>query len=292
VIAASVVEKAEALYEQATAQLASAAAQEVAQASAVRSKTAQLKMAEADEDLAAANVGQKTAILSVAKVDLERTIIRSPIDGVVIDRSVSVGQTVSASLEAPTLFTIAQDLRHMLVSVSVDEADIGRIADGQRALFTVDAFRDKEFAGVVQQIQKSPLMVQNVVTYTVIVSADNPDERLLPGMTASVRIVIDDRSAVLRVPDMALRFRPANVEDAPRPPPSRLGGRGTAGTERSGTVWVVGEDGRPKAVPVVVGASDGTLSEIVRGDLTEGQEVIVGVAEPERRTATARRRPF
>jgi len=290
VIAASVVEKADGAYDQAVAQLAAANAQEVAQASAVRSRSAQLRMAEADQDLAEANVSQKAAILSVAKVDLERTIIRSPIDGIVIDRSVAVGQTVSASLEAPLFFTIAQDLRHMLVNVSVDEADIGRIADGQRALFTVDAFRDREFTGVVRQIQKSPLMMQNVVTYTVIVTTENADERLLPGMTASVRLVIDERAGALRVPDAALRFRPANVEGAP--PPSRPAGRGTAGIEREATVWVVGEDGRAKAVPVVVGASDGSLSEVVRGNLTEGQEVIVGIAEPERRSASALRRPF
>lgn len=284
VIAASVVERADAVLQQARAQLAAATAQEVAAAASVRSRGAQLRMAEADQELADANVRQKAAILSVQKVDLERTIIRSPIDGIVIDRSVSVGQTVSASLETPVLFTIAQDLRHMLVSVSVDEADIGKIKDGQAATFTVDAFREQEFAGSVQQIQKAPLMVQNVVTYTVVVRTDNPDQRLLPGMTAGVRILTETRGGVLRVPDAALRFRPLGAEEA-RPTPAGRGG------ERRGTVWVLGDDGRPKAVAVTVGASDGTLSEVAKGDLAEGQEVIVGIAEPDRRVA-ARRLPF
>ena len=155
---------------------------------------------------------QREAALHNCKVDLEHTVIRSPLDGVVIQRNVDIGQTVAASLQAPTLFTIAQDLRKMQVDTNVDEADIGRILEGLRVTFTVDAFPGREFSGQVEQIRKAPQTIQNVVTYTVVVSAENQDQQLLPGMTANVQVVIDERQDALKVPNAALRFRPSSAE--------------------------------------------------------------------------------
>ncbi|MBM3487192.1 MAG: HlyD family efflux transporter periplasmic adaptor subunit, partial [Alphaproteobacteria bacterium] len=212
VMATSQVERAQSVLDQARAQQAGANAQERALGSQVSAKVAALRMAEAEVEHAEAMVGQKSAVLLRNQVDLDRTIIRSPIDGIVIGRSVDVGQTVAASLAAPTLFTIAQDLHDMQVNVNIDEADIGRIRAGQRAMFTVDAFGGREFEGKVQQLRKAPQSVQNVVTYTVVVTAENPDLILLPGMTANVKIVVDEKRDVLRVPNGALRFRPPGIE--------------------------------------------------------------------------------
>ena len=169
---------------------------------------AQFDLARAEVNSAQAVVAQRAAQLASAKVDLGRTEIRAPVDGVVIKRSVDVGQTVAASLQAPELFVIARDLRDMQVETSIDEADVGRIRVGQRATFTVDAFPGRTFAGEVRQVRKSAQTVQNVVTYTVLVSAANPDGQLMPGMTANVRIVTDTRESVLKVANAALRFRP------------------------------------------------------------------------------------
>ncbi len=212
IISESEKDKAVAVYDQAVAQLNTAEAEEKAQGSVVRSREAALKMAGAQVEHALAQVKQREAALRQNRVELEHTVIRSPVDGVVIERSVDVGQTVAASLQAPTLFTIAQDLRKMQVDTNVDEADIGRIHVGQGTTFTVDAFPGHEFTGKVEQIRKAPETVQNVVTYTVVVSADNPDLRLLPGMTANVQIVVEERPDALRVPNAALRFQPSGAE--------------------------------------------------------------------------------
>lgn len=169
---------------------------------------AQFDLARAELNNAQAVVAQRAAQLASARVDLGRTEIRAPVDGVVIKRSVDVGQTVAASLQAPELFVIARDLRDMQVETSIDEADVGRIRAGQRATFTVDAFPGRTFAGEVRQVRKSAQTVQNVVTYTVLVSAANPDGQLMPGMTANVRIVTDTRESALKVANAALRFRP------------------------------------------------------------------------------------
>lgn len=227
IISESQFEESEAAYDQAQAQLNTAQAQQQAQTSFVGSREAQLKMALAQVEHALAQVKQREAALHTSKVDLEHTVIRSPLDGVVINRSVDIGQTVAASLQAPTLFTIAQDLREMQVDTNVDEADIGRIQVGQAVTFTVDAFPEKEFIGTVEQIRKAPETIQNVVTYTVVVSARNLDQRLLPGMTANVQIVIDERQDVLKVPNAALRFRPPEAESVP--------GSGAQGKQLSGS---------------------------------------------------------
>jgi HlyD family secretion protein len=175
---------------------------------------AQIRVSEAQVRSALAAVKQRESLLRQAQVDLERTIIRAPVDGTVILRNVDAGQTVAASLQAPVLFTIARDLRDMQVEAAIDEADVGRLRAGQAASFTVDAFPRRSFAGEIVQIRKSPVTVQNVVSYTVVISARNADLALLPGMTANVRVVVDERQSVLKVPNAALRFRPPGANDA------------------------------------------------------------------------------
>ena len=200
------------------AQLKTAEADEHAAVSLVASREATRKSAGAQVDYAIEQVRQKEAALNQAALDLEHTLIRSPVDGVVIERVVDVGQTVAASLQAPKLFTIAQDLREMQVETDVDEADVGRTQLGQPAVFTVDAYPGREFTGKVLQIRKAPRNVQNVVTYTVLVSADNPDKRLMPGMTANIQIITAKRNECLKVPNSALRFRPAAKKPTAGPP--------------------------------------------------------------------------
>jgi len=222
----------------------------------MRAVAAQSDVGSAQVAAAQAAVRQREALLRQAQVDLERTIIRAPVDGTVILRNVDAGQTVAASLQAPVLFTIAQDLRDMQVEAAIDEADVGKLRVGQKASFTVDAFPRREFSGEIRQIRKSPVNVQNVISYTVVISAANADLALLPGMTANVRVLVDSRDGVLKVPNAALRFRPA---------PGRL--------------WIAGADGKPEAVAVRTGLSDGTSTEIIEGPLKEGDEVILGGGE-------------
>ncbi len=275
---------AQAAYDSAVAQYEASKAQEEAQLSAVRAAEAQLKVADAMLQNAQAQVAQNEAAQRQAQVDLDHTYIRAPVDGVVVGRNVDVGQTVAASLQAPTLFTIAQDLRNMQVDSNVDEADVGRVKVGQSVTFTVDSFPGRTFTGEVVQIRKAPLVVQNVVTYDVVVSAKNPDQRLLPGMTANVRIVIEEKENVLQVPNAALRFRPVGVEATERERSARpgggQGGGGRSGGGPSGRVWIVGADGKPVAVSVQLGIGDGTYTEVARGELKEGQSVIVGHLAP------------
>lgn len=205
-------DQAKTAYEEANAQLEQLLAQERAAQSKVRSSQISLKVAQASIREYEAQVKMKVAALDKRKVDLENTIIRSPVDGVVIDRNVNVGQTVAASLTAPVLFTIAQDLHKMQVSTYVDEADIGQIKEGQTVLFTVDAYRNKRFNGNVNQIRKMGKTIQNVVTYEVIISAENRDLSLMPGMTADVEIVLVRKPQVLAVSNAALRFTPPEEE--------------------------------------------------------------------------------
>ncbi|MGH8709256.1 MAG: efflux RND transporter periplasmic adaptor subunit [Burkholderiales bacterium] len=240
---------------------------------------AQMRVGEAQVRSALAAVKQRESLLRQAQVDLERTIIRAPVDGTVILRNVDAGQTVAASLQAPVLFTIARDLRDMQVEAAIDEADVGRLRPGLPASFTVDAFPRRSFAGEIVQIRKSPVNVQNVVSYTVVISARNPDLALLPGMTANVRIVVEQRDDALKVPNAALRFRPAEAPEAQTARRSPAG-RASRDAGRSGSVWVL-EGGSPKAVEVRLGLSDGLATEIGAGPLAEGAEVIVGLAAAE-----------
>lgn len=172
---------------------------------------AQISLAQAQISSAEAQLLQREAQLDQAKLDLDRTQIRSPVNGTVIDRQVDIGQTVAASLSAPTLFTIAQDLRQMQIEADVDEADIGKLSDGQRVRFQVDAYPDRQFNGQVSQVRKAATNVSNVVTYKVIIDAPNQQQLLLPGMTANVNIIRGQQQNVLRVPNAALRFKPAGA---------------------------------------------------------------------------------
>ncbi|MFC1491498.1 efflux RND transporter periplasmic adaptor subunit [Nitrospinota bacterium] len=199
----------EAAYESALAQFNSARAQEKAQGSNIQAASARLKVAKAKLQAAKAQVKQREASLRQAEADLSYTIIRAPVNGVVVSRNVDVGQTVAASLQAPTLFTIAEDLRQMQVNALVDEADISQIRVSQTATFTVDSFPGRTFRGRVVQVRKAPQVTQNVVTYDVVISGDNPNLRLLPGMTANVSLVVVRKQNILKIPNTALRFNPA-----------------------------------------------------------------------------------
>lgn len=329
---------------------------------------AQLQVTEAQVKNGEAAVRQKEALVGQARIDLGRTEIRSPVNGIVVKRSVEPGQTVAASLQAPELFIIARNLTDMQVETAIDEADVGRIHTGQKASFTVDAFPGRNFEGEVKQVRKAAQVVSNVVSYTVVISASNPDLSLLPGMTANVRITSAQKDSVLKVPNAALRFRPAGAgaEEKPTSAPAagsapsganagqklkeRLiaelkldadqqtklhavfeamrdkfaaardlpeGDRAKAmernraeqrekinallnpeqqkryaemaaemqanrasGSGGSGRLWVLDGDGKPKAVAVRLGLTDGTMTEILSGEIGEGKEVIVGAVTP------------
>jgi HlyD family secretion protein len=361
-VSESQIDDAQTAHDQTLAQMNSDEADERAAESMVATREAALKTSRAQVDYAIEQVRQKEAALYQTEVDLENTFIRSPVDGVVIERAVDIGQTVAATFQAPKLFVIAQDLRQMQVESDVDEADIGRVHVGQEAIFTVDAFAGREFHGQVLQVRKAPRVVQNVVTYTVLVSADNSDLRLLPGMTANIQIIVDERQNALKVPNAALRFKP-NGEDAKSTEASRSAAASSGETaqpeerlkqltaalrltesqqnqvrvilseareklealrrqnatpeeirreaqaqrERTrnvvatllapeqrekyarfaaaqegvaplrGKVYVAGEKDKPQPVDLVLGISDGTFTEVVSGDLSSGQQVIIGV---------------
>ncbi len=360
---------------QAKAQAESSAAQTRAAEAALRSAEAQILVSQAQIENARAQVQQREASVEQALIDLERTFIRAPVNGVVINRQVSLGQTVAASLNAPVLFTIAQDLRQMQVEANVDEADIGQIQTGQEVEFTVDAHAGRTFRGRIQQVRQAPEVVQNVVTYTVIVTANNAQQLLLPGMTANVNVVLNRREDTLRVPNAALRFRPANAAAsfggaAPQGGGTRASGgppggqRGAPGaflaqlvealslteaqqeqarafgqelsrslqsvraqgggreefiqaaregrarfseqlvtiltadqrtryaaliaerqasrnqTVREGQIWVLDEDGSPKAVAIRYGITNGSLTEVVESEIAAGDRIIVGAVTP------------
>lgn len=220
--------------DQADAAVRTAKSQMDAQKAMVLSSEAQFRAAEAGVENARAQVKQREAALQQAVIDLERTYIRAPIDGTVIGRNIDTGQTVAASLQAPVLFQLAQDLRDMQVLANIDEADIGRASLNQRVTFTVDAFPNRTFAGEVVQIRKAPQIVSNVVSYVTVISAANTDLKLLPGMTASVRIVADERRDVVRVPNAALRFRPPGSSADSTEPKSSGEGGGSGGQPQGG----------------------------------------------------------
>jgi len=330
----------------------------------VKIAQAQLAVADAQVRNVEALVKQREAQLAQARVDLDRTSIRAPVDGIVVKKSVEPGQTVAASLQAPELFIIAQDLRQMQVETSIDEAEVGRISVGQAATFTVDSFPGRTFRGTVSQVRKAAQVVQNVVTYIAVITTSNSDLSLFPGMTANVRIVVDTRDNALKLPNAALRFRPPGIVEAREPVRAAVvsqadkgQGRqaGEAARERlvnelkldaqqqarletifnetrdkiralatedqnerrkqverlrsesrariaemlnpeqraryeaigaaratrgstSGRVWVVAESGKPKAVTVRLGLSDGSYTELVSSEITEGAPVIIGTA--------------
>ena len=234
---------------------------------------------------AEAQLAQARAAADKDQVNLNYTTIRSPVSGIVVDRVVDLGQTVAASLQTPTLIKIAQDLSEMRIDSSFAEADIGKIKPGQKVRFTVDAFPNRTFTGEVQQIRLNPTTTQNVVTYNVRVSLQNPDEILLPGMTAYVNIAVDKRDNVLMVPNAALRFKPADSEEGSTErtknksasgDKKRNGeGKGNKRDTSSGTVYVI--DGKQlKPVVVQLGITDNRNTEVLGGELKAGDKVIVG----------------
>ncbi|RXG96846.1 efflux RND transporter periplasmic adaptor subunit [Bradyrhizobium zhanjiangense] len=228
-----------------------------------RSLGAELSAAQARVQVRAAGVMVARASLERARLDLERSTVKSPIDGIVIRRSVELGQTVAASLQAPTLFTIARDLSDMRVSASVSEADIGAVRTGQRALFSVDSYPGRTFEGRVLEIRKAARMVQNVVTYTVMISAPNPEDLLLPGMTADVRIVVQEQHDVMVVPNAALSFRPVRDGATDRGP-------------GQGVIWVRTKSGHLDPASVSLGATSDSLTQILSEDVQIGQRVAIG----------------
>jgi HlyD family secretion protein len=290
------VKKAEAQQKDAELVLArtqSLADQSLASSADLQTATTGLAVAKAATDVARAAMAQTHASLHQAQVNLGYTEIFSPIDGTVISRAVDVGQTVAASLQAPVLFTIAEDLRKMQVHTSVAEGDVGRLQPEMDATFTVDAFPGQTFKGKVGQIRNAPQTLQNVVTYDAVIDVDNADLKLRPGMTATVTIAYAEKDDVVAVANAALRFRPppevasAVVGDAGAPPsgssPSASGSSGRrprppgagGGEGRGRTVYVL-RGATPEAVHVTVGLSDGTVTEIVRG-LAPGDLVVVDV---------------
>ncbi|HEX7603844.1 MAG TPA: efflux RND transporter periplasmic adaptor subunit [Polyangiaceae bacterium] len=228
-------------------------------------------VARAGIDVAKASLAQASAQLNQAQVNLSYTNIMSPIDGVVISRNVDVGQTVAASLSAPVLFTIAEDLKKMQVNTNIAEGDVGRLAQDMPARFTVDAFPGQSFKGTISQIRNASQTIQNVVTYNAVIDVVNADLKLRPGMTANVTVIYDQREKALAVPNTALRFRPPSAAAASTP---RTRGQGGAPADDSKTVWVL-RGGAPAAVSIKTGLSDGSQTEVVSGELKAGDEVIV-----------------
>jgi HlyD family secretion protein len=239
---------------------------------------AQLKLAEAA-------VKQAAAALEAAELDLKYTVIRSPVDGVVISRQVEVGQRISANFSIPTLFLIAEDVTKMQVDTNVSEADIGGITEGKEAGFTVDAYPGEMFQGKVRQVRNAPINIQNVVTYDVVVEVENPNFRLKPGMTANVSIVVARRDNVLKVPNAALRFTPvsgraASQSGKPASSPSSSSSAAAPSDGRVKPVWTLDAGGDPVSTYVQVGISDGLFTEAGTGELKDGDQVIVGIEVP------------
>lgn len=235
--------------------------------------TSETNQAAAEAQLAAARaqVAQAEAAARYAETNLRYTRVISPVEGVVISRNVDVGQTVAASFQTPTLFTIAQDLTKTQVDTSVDEADIGKVSVGQYVNFTVDAYPKMTFEGRVSQVRIAPIIVQNVVTYDVVIKVGNPELKLKPGMTANVSIIVAEKRGVRKIPDAALRFRPTGVSL----PHNGVG------------VWAL-KDRKLKHVKVATGISDGNYTELISGDLKEGTEVIVeSLAKEKKKSVTS-----
>lgn len=324
---------AEARYNQAAAQVnmavyteQSASGAGIAQSQAqVQQSQAQVQQSQAQVQQAEAQVQQAAATLRMAEVNLTHTTIVSPIDGIVVSRNVDVGQTVAASLSAPTLFTIANDLKQMQVIANIDQADIGLVEQAKSVKFSVDAFPGKDFDGKIEEMRLNPTNVQNVVTYNVVIDVSNPEQKLKPGMTANLTITIDERNNVLKVPNSALRFTPTDangqrVSANPNGTPNGTGNGSGQGRRQSANaqpktdnanaaaspgaqgqdnaqqggartfaqasapvlagqtriVWVLGADGSPQPRRIKIGLTDGAATEVVEGNLQEGEMVITG----------------
>jgi HlyD family secretion protein len=221
--------------------------------------------AEAQVEVSQAQLDQAEATLASAELDLGYTTIYSPVNGIVVSRNVDVGQTVAASFQTPTLFVIAQDLTQMQVDANVSESDIGGVAEGKLATFRVDAYPKQFFQGTVTQVRNAPINIQNVITYDVVITVDNRELKLKPGMTANVTIVTAKKEDPLRVPNGALRFRMPNV------PVDR----------KISQVWVLDPEAAPRQATITTGIADSLFTEIVEGPVKEGDKVIVGIETAE-----------
>jgi HlyD family secretion protein len=293
---------------QAEGDLANAqAALELAKVNAARTQNLFTQKNSSQQDLdqamanlhqAEANVKIKQGALDKAKADLDHCTITSPVDGVVISRNVDVGQTVAASLQAPVIFTIANDLTKMQIDTNVAEADVGVVEVDQDVDFTVDAFPARTFHGKVVQVRNAPITVQNVVTYDTVIGVDNPDLKLKPGMTANVSIVIAQKDNVLQIKNAALRYRPADAAppeakpSAAKPTGSPTSGQRGAGRPRGGerTVYVL-SGSRPKPVQIKTGISDGIVTEVVEG-LKEGDRIVTAELATSAPSASPAANPF
>jgi len=263
------------------------------------SSQADLDQAMATLHQAEANVKIKQGALDKAKADLEHCTITSPIDGVVISRNVDVGQTVAASLQAPVIFQIANDLTKMQIDANVAEADVGVLEVGQNVDFTVDAFPMRTFHGKVVQVRNAPITVQNVVTYDTVIGVNNPDLKLKPGMTANVSVIVAQKDNVLQIKNAALRYRPSEGGPAEIGSAKAAGGgspsraqRG-AGRERrtsDRTVYVL-SGSRPQAVEIKTGISDGVVTEVIEG-LKEGDRVVTAELASKSPAASTPANPF
>jgi HlyD family secretion protein len=310
-VAKTAYQAAQAKYDQGVSQVNQAKlSEQMAAGSGIAQSTAQVQQSQAgvqqsqaQVQAAEAQVQQAAAALQLAQVNLAHTTITSPIDGIVVSRDVSVGQTVAASLSAPTLFTIANDLTKMQVIANIDQADIGLVENAKSVKFSVDAFPGKDFDGKIEQMRLNPQNVQNVVTYNVVIDVDNPEQKLKPGMTANLTVTIDERNNVLKVPNAALRFTPQDAgqrsgsgsgngnwqgrrQNANSADSAQKSGNGAdaqfapatapvlAGQTR--IVWVMGQDGKPQRRRIKVGLTDGAATEVVEGNLVEGELVITG----------------
>ena len=267
------------------------------------SSQADLDQAMANLHQAEANVKIKQGALDKAKADLEHCTIRSPIDGVVISRNVDVGQTVAASLQAPVIFQIANDLTKMQIDANVAEADVGVLEVGQNVDFTVDAFPMRTFHGKVVQVRNAPITVQNVVTYDTVIGVSNPDLKLKPGMTANVSIIVAQKDNVLQIKNAALRYRPSEGGPAEISSAKAAGGgspsRAPGGAQRGGgherrtsdrTVYVL-SGSRPQAVQIKTGISDGVVTEVIEG-LKEGDRVVTAELASKSPAASPPPNPF
>lgn len=264
-------ETAQTTYQSAIADHRALVAQQHAVEDSVKVAQAQSNVAKAVLSANQQQVKQFTAALLSTQIDLDHTNIKAPVDGVVVSRNVDVGQTVAASLAAPTLFLIAQDLTKMQVDTNVSEADVGRVRVDQAATFTVDAYPGRVFAGAVTSVRKAPINVQNVITYDAVVGVSNEDLKLFPGMTANVKILVNQRPNVLRVTNAALRFHPAS--ETPAPASGAKGARRSAAPEQA--VWRMDADDNPERVVVTTGESDGTYTEVTASSLKDGDRLII-----------------
>jgi HlyD family secretion protein len=264
-------ETAQTTYKSAVADRTALQAQAQAAADSVKATQAQLTVAKSQVAANQAQVKQFAAALQSTRIDLDHTNITAPVDGVVVSRSVDVGQTVAASLAAPTLFLIAQDLTKMQVDTNVSEADVGRVRVDQSATFTVDAYPGRTFTGTVTSIREAPINVQNVITYDAVIGVSNPDLVLFPGMTANVKILVAERSSVLRIPNAALRYRP------PSTPPAATRASTASSTTNSmeRAVWILDGNDTPTRVAITIGETDGTFTEVTSGSLQVADRLIV-----------------